>query len=126
MGCAPAIPDPPARNEESADMNTALKTVTNDGRPSRTRLVVLDAQQQVIRLLAENPGVRERNPERVLYFATEAAELDELGTMAALIGLKLSEHPQFQDRPGACKLIETAAKRGDQAAARRLSECRAN
>ena len=63
---------------------------------------------------------------RVLYFAVEAAELDEPGAMAALISLKLSENPQFQDRPGACKLIETAAKRGDQAAARRLPECRAN
>jgi hypothetical protein len=38
----------------------------------------------------------------------------------------LSENPQFQDRPGACKLIETAAKRGDQSAARRLPECRTN
>ncbi|MEA2896962.1 MAG: hypothetical protein QOJ84_2577 [Bradyrhizobium sp.] len=86
----------------------------------------LDARQQVVRLLAENPTVRVEYPKRVLYDATEAAELDEPGAMAALISLKLSEHPQFQDRPGACKLIETAAKRGDQAAAQRLPECRAN
>jgi len=86
----------------------------------------LEARQQVIRLLAENPDVREQNPKRVLYFAVEAAELDEPGAMAALIGLKLSENPQFRDRPGACKLIETAAKRGDQSAARRLPECRTN
>jgi TPR repeat protein len=86
----------------------------------------LDARQQVIRLLAENPDVRERNPERVLYFAVEAAELDEPGAMAALIDLKLSQNPQFQDRPGACKLIEMAAKRGDQAAAQRSTECRVN
>jgi TPR repeat protein len=86
----------------------------------------LEARQQVIRLLAENPDVREQNPKRVLYFAVEAAELDEPGAMAALISLKLSENPQFRDRPGACKLIETAAKRGDQSAARRLPECRTN
>jgi TPR repeat protein len=86
----------------------------------------LDARQQVIRLLAENPDVRERNPERVLYFAAEAAELDEPGATTALIGLKLSQNPQFQDRPGACKLIEMAAKRDDQAAAQRSTECRVN
>jgi hypothetical protein len=33
---------------------------------------------------------------------------------------------QFQDRPGACKLIETAVSRGDQTMARRLADCRAN
>ena len=86
----------------------------------------LDARQQVVALLAENPGMRVEDPKRVLYYAAEAAELDEPGAMTALISLKLSEHPQFQDRPGACKLIETAAKRGDQAAAQRLPECRAN
>jgi hypothetical protein len=42
------------------------------------------------------------------------------------IGLKLSENAQFQDRAGACKLIETAAQRGDQAMAQRPAECRAN
>jgi hypothetical protein len=52
--------------------------------------------------------------------------LDEPGAMEALISLKLSQNPQFRDRPGACKLIETAAERGDQAAARRLPECRTN
>lgn len=86
----------------------------------------LDARQQVVKLLAENPGVRVEYPKRVLYDATEAAELDEPGALAALIDLKLSQNPQFQDRPGACKLIETAAKRGDQAVAQRLPECRAN
>ncbi len=85
-----------------------------------------DARQQVLRLLAENPDVRARNPERVLYFAVEAAELDEPGAMTALIDLKLSENPQFQDRPGACKLIEMAAKWGDQTAAQRSTECRVN
>jgi hypothetical protein len=46
--------------------------------------------------------------------------------MAALINLKLSDNAQFPDRPGACKLIETAAKRGDQILTQRLAECRAN
>jgi hypothetical protein len=50
----------------------------------------------------------------------------EAGAMTALIELKLSPNPQFQDRPGACKLIETAVSRGDQTMTPRLTECRAN
>jgi len=46
--------------------------------------------------------------------------------LPGLIDLKLSQNAQFQDRPGACKLIETAAGRGDQAMTPRLAECRAN
>lgn len=46
--------------------------------------------------------------------------------MAALIDLKLSQNTQFQDRPGACKLIETAAGRGDQTMTQRLADCRAS
>ena len=71
------------------------------------------------------PRSRVKNPKRVLYYATEAAELDEPGAMAALIDLKLSKNAQFQDRPGACKLIETAVSRGDQSMAQRLADCRA-
>jgi hypothetical protein len=61
-----------------------------------------------------------------LYKAVEAAELDEPGAMAALIELKLSANAQFQDRPAACKLIETAVSRGDQSMAQRLADCGAN
>jgi TPR repeat protein len=86
----------------------------------------LDARLQVLRLLAAYPDVRVGYPKRVLYNAVEAAELDEPGAMAALIDLKLSANAQFQDKPGACKLIETAASRGDQSMAQRLAECRAN
>jgi hypothetical protein len=39
--------------------------------------------------------------------------------MRSLIELKLSAKRQFQDRPGACKLIETAVSRGDQTMAQR-------
>jgi TPR repeat protein len=85
-----------------------------------------DARIQVLRLLAANPEVRVDRPEGVLYNATEAAELDEPGAMTALIDLKLSPNAQFQDRPGACKLIETAVSRGDQSMAQRLADCRAN
>ena len=46
--------------------------------------------------------------------------------MAALIDLKLSQNAQFQDRPGACKLIETAVSRGDWRLMPRLAECPAN
>jgi TPR repeat protein len=85
-----------------------------------------DARLQVLRLLAENPEVRVSYPKRVLYDAVQAAELDEPGAMNALIELKLSANTQFQDRPGACKLIETAVNRGDQTMTQRLSDCRAN
>jgi hypothetical protein len=44
--------------------------------------------------------------------------------MAALIELKLSANAQFQDRPGACKLVETAVSRGDRTLAQRLADCR--
>ena len=86
----------------------------------------LDARMQVVRLLAEFPEVRVNDPKRVLYDAVQAAELDEPGAMKALIELKLSANAQFQDRPGACKLIETAVSRGDQTMAQRLADCRAS
>jgi TPR repeat protein len=86
----------------------------------------LDARMQVVRLLAEFPEVRVNGPKRVLYDAVQAAELDEPGAMKALIELKLSANAQFQDRPGACKLIETAVSRGDHSMAQRLADCRAS
>jgi len=85
-----------------------------------------DARMQVVRLLAEHPETRDSHPKSTLYYAVEAAELDEPGAMAALIELKLSANAQFQDRPGACKLIETAVGRGDQTMTQRLADCRAN
>ena len=85
-----------------------------------------NARMQVVRLLAAYPETRVSHPKRTLYDAVEAAELDEPGAMKALIELKLSANAQFQDRPGACKLIETAVGRGDQLMAQRLADCRAN
>jgi len=85
-----------------------------------------NARMQVVRLLAAYPETRVSHPKRTLYDAVEAAELDEPGAMKALIELKLSANAQFQDRPGACKLIETAVSRGDQTMTQRLSDCRAN
>jgi TPR repeat protein len=85
-----------------------------------------DTRIQLLRLLAENPEVRVDRPQGVLYDAVEAADLDEPGAMTALINLKLSQNTQFQDRPGACKLIKTAVSRGDQSMAQRLADCRAN
>ncbi|WP_065753772.1 hypothetical protein [Bradyrhizobium paxllaeri] len=81
---------------------------------------------QVVRLLAEHPETQVNNPKGTLYYAVEAAELDEPGALATLIALKLSANAQFQDRPGACKLIETAVSRSDQTMAQRLADCRAN
>lgn len=84
-----------------------------------------DARLQVLRLLAEHPELRLEDPRRLLFNAEEAAELDEPGAIQALIALKLSANSQFQDRPGACKLIETAVSRGDQILAQRMADCRA-
>jgi TPR repeat protein len=85
-----------------------------------------DTRIQVLRLLAQYPELRLDYPEHLLFDAAEAAELDEPGAMQALIALKLSANTQFQDRPGACKLIETAVSRGDQSMAQRLADCRAS
>jgi hypothetical protein len=86
----------------------------------------LHTRMQVVRLLAEFPEMRVNGPKRVVYDAVQAAELDEPGAMKALIELKLSANAQFRDRPGACKLIETAVSRGDQSMAQRLADCRAS
>jgi hypothetical protein len=85
-----------------------------------------DARLQLMRLLATNPELTITNPQAILYDATEAAELDEPGSEAALIELKLSQSKQFSDKPGGCALAERAAKRGDEALARHLRECGAN
>jgi hypothetical protein len=85
-----------------------------------------DARQRVLQLLIAHPEVRLERPEQVLYDAMIAADLDEPGATAALIDLKLSKHPQFRDRPGGCKLLETAAARGDPVTPERLSDCRAS
>ena len=85
-----------------------------------------EVSMEGLQWVGAHPEVRVMSPKGVLYYALEAAELDEPGAMTALIELKLSDNAQFQDRPGACKLIETAAGRGDPSMAPRLSECRAN
>ena len=85
-----------------------------------------DTRIQVLRLLAQYPELRLDYPEHLLFDAAEAAELDEPGAMQALIALKLSANTQFHDRPGACKLIETAVSRGDQSMAQQLADCRAS
>ncbi len=78
---------------------------------------------RVLQILAANPDVRVGRPKDTLYDAMGAAELDEPGAMAALVALKLSDNAQFRDLPGACKLMETAAARGDQAFAAQLARC---
>ena len=85
-----------------------------------------NARMQIVRLLAEYPQTRVSHPKITLYKAVEAAELDEPGAIQALIRLKLSQNALFQDRPGACKLIETAVSHGDRSLMPRLAECPAN
>ncbi len=52
--------------------------------------------------------------------------LDNAAEAATAVLITRKPNAQFQDRPGACKLLETAATRGDQAITHRLAECRAN
>jgi hypothetical protein len=73
------------------------------------------------------PTCRSNGRWRVLFDAMEAAEPDEPGAKTALIDLKLSPHPQFSDKHGGCKPLETVAASGDQAATQRMAmECRNN
>jgi TPR repeat protein len=85
-----------------------------------------DARLQALQLLAVHPEVSIDSADIVRYEAVQAAELDQPGAMTALIDLKLSHHPQFRDPRGACKLLATAAQRGDPHAAQRLKDCPAN
>lgn len=84
----------------------------------------VDVDTELLKILADHPEVRVERPEKALYRAIEAAELGEAGALAALVALKLSENVQFRDPPGACKLIETAVDRGDQAWRSRREACR--
>jgi TPR repeat protein len=84
-----------------------------------------DTRLQIVRLLAENPDVQMAYPDHFIYRAIEDAELGEPGAMDALIALRLSRHVQFADKANGCVLAERAAKAGNDAAARRLDECRA-
>ncbi len=66
----------------------------------------LDVQMEVMGLLRANPQVTLERTDGFLYDALEAAELGEPGMLTALVDLKLSDHVQFKDRAGACKLVE--------------------
>jgi hypothetical protein len=82
----------------------------------------VDDRTEVLKILASNPEVRVGRPGDTLYDAMVAAELDEPGALAALVALKLSDNAQFRDLPGACKLMETAAARGDQTFAAEIAK----
>ena len=124
------------KGARTASAEGALGRLTLEGRlvppdpQEAARLIGLagawdvDARTEVLKILAANPDVRVDRPGDTLYSAMEAAELDEPGAMAALIELKLSDNAQFRDVGGACKLMQTAAARGDQAMAQRLAGCR--
>jgi TPR repeat protein len=124
------------RGAHTPSVEGALGRITLEGRlvprdpQEAARLIglegtwYLDARTEVLKILAANPEVRVDRPGDTLYYAMEAAELDEPGATTALIELKLSDNAQFRDPPGACKLIETAVARGDQSMAPRLAGCR--
>ena len=80
----------------------------------------LDLRLLVLRLLAAHPDVRVNDPKGTCSTTPQwRRNVDEPGALPALIDLKLSQNAQFQDRPGACKLVETAAepRRSDHDAA---------
>jgi hypothetical protein len=48
------------------------------------------------------------------YLQPRRASIDACDRPSAIFDLNLSQNAQFQDTPGACKLIGTAVERGDQ------------
>jgi TPR repeat protein len=123
------------RNAKTASAEGVLGRLTLEGRlvprdPQEAVKLIglagtwdLDARTEVLRILASNPDVRVGRLRDTLYDAMAAAELDEPGALAALVALKLSDNAQFRDPAGACKLMATAAARGDQAFAAGLAKC---
>jgi hypothetical protein len=77
-----------------------------------------DTRLQIVRLLAENPGVQMEYADHYLYRTIEAAELGEPGAMDALIALKLSRHVQFADKAGGCALAERAGRHPEECRAK--------
>jgi len=84
----------------------------------------LDAQKELLGLLAAHPAVRIDRPEGLLYDVLEAAELDEPGMLEAIVSLKLSQSTQFRDPEGACKLVATYRAQGRAVAAASAGPCR--
>jgi len=82
------------------------------------------ARLQVVELLAAHPAIEVERPQQLAYHAIEAAELGEPGALPALIRLKLSQHPQFRDKAGACKLIAIAAARSEPIDSELAADCR--
>lgn len=73
-------------------------------------------------ILADNP-VSIGYPKGLLASLAEAVEVGEPGAMSALIGLKLSAHPQFSDKAGGCALIQQARAAGIPASEHDTSAC---
>ena len=67
-----------------------------------------------------------KNKGRIGTFMVTPAKLPANDSLPPLMRTIVMSSGLFQDRPGACKLIETTASRGDQTMARRLADCRAN
>jgi TPR repeat protein len=62
---------------------------------------------QAAHLYAANPDVASNNASGFLFDLVEFADLREPGAREALATLKLSAHPQFADKAGACALVES-------------------
>jgi hypothetical protein len=83
-----------------------------------------DLKIQAAYLYAANPDVKSDNAGGFLFDLAEFSDLGEPGARTALVALKLSEHPQFGDRAGACALIEKAEKDGDAGLRAYADRCR--
>ena len=79
---------------------------------------------QAAHLYAANPDVASTNPTGFLFDLTEFSDLGEPGAREALVALKLSAHPQFADKAGACALVEKAEKEGDASLRSFADRCR--
>lgn len=84
-----------------------------------------DLKIEAARLYAANPDVKSNNVGGLLFDLVEFTDLGEPGAREALVALKLSGHPQFADKPGACALIEKAEKEGDASLRSSADRCRA-
>lgn len=120
--------DVPAVRGAYGQLQLDGKVVPRDVTEGITRIVIgaqfdLDRLLQATQLLAVHPEVKVNNPTGFLFDVSEAADLREPGFVAALVDLKLSEHPQFADKAGACRMIEAAEKSGEKGLSERAATC---
>lgn len=121
--------DVPAVRASLGQLMVEGKYVPRDVREGIGRIVTgaqfdYDRNIQAAYLYAANPEIAASNASGFLFDLTEFSDLGEPGARAALVALKLSEHPQFADVAGACALIAQAEKEGDATFRAVATRCR--